>query len=88
MSDPRATDPPRQYRPNARGLSRRHFLAAGAGAAGLLAAGSIGVTWAAGDGRPGSDTLYEPVPVAETPPLPGEPCADPPGIRGRATHSQ
>ena len=83
MSDPRATDRLREYGPSVRGLSRRRFLAAGAGAAGLLVAGSVGVAWAADDRPSQSDEPYEPVPVAETPPLPGDACADPPGVRGR-----
>ena len=47
MTDSKPAQRPRQDGPNARGLSRRCFIAAGAGAAGLLVAGSMGITSAA-----------------------------------------
>jgi ribonuclease Z len=65
------------------GLSRRRFITAGAGAAGLLVVGSMGIVRATDDPGSASHEPYEPVPVNETPPLPGEACADPPGARGR-----
>ncbi|MBT8164825.1 MAG: MBL fold metallo-hydrolase [Acidimicrobiia bacterium] len=87
MSSSRNTEASPGGGPTPSGLSRRSFLVAGAGAAGLLVGGTLGAAVAGDDGSSATEAPYEPVLRTGTPPVPDEVCADSIRVRGIETRA-